>query len=136
MDSIAYLRGPTDGIAMTNVVKARARYAVQSAKLLAEVQLYDKYDATNNLRARALQRRAGLVLQWHNVGVLPVILYQSQQQPYLLAPRDKTGTALFTTSAARSGHNRESSSTSTTLVHKHHEDESHRLPTRSDSFLH
>jgi hypothetical protein len=39
MDSIAYLRDPTEGNAMTNVVKACARYTVQSAKLLAEVQV-------------------------------------------------------------------------------------------------
>ena len=38
MDSIAYLRDPTDNTKMTNVVKAHARYTVQSAKLLAEVQ--------------------------------------------------------------------------------------------------
>ena len=34
MDSIAYLRDPTDGTKMTNVVKAHARYTVQSAKAL------------------------------------------------------------------------------------------------------
>ena len=39
MDSIAYLRDPTEGNAMTNVVKACARYTVQSVKLLAEVQV-------------------------------------------------------------------------------------------------
>ncbi|KAI2495351.1 hypothetical protein MHU86_19153 [Fragilaria crotonensis] len=46
MDSIAYLRDPTDDAKMTNVIKAHARYTVQSAKLLAEaqVQRYDKYD--------------------------------------------------------------------------------------------
>ena len=54
MDSIAYLQDPTDGAKMTNVVKAHARYTVQSAKLLAEVQvqLYDKYDRTNDMAAR------------------------------------------------------------------------------------
>ena len=54
MDSIAYLRDPTDGTKMTNVVKAHARYTVQSAKALAEDQvvLYDKYDRTNNMAAR------------------------------------------------------------------------------------
>ena len=55
MDSIAYLRDPTDGTAMTNVVKTHARYMVQSAKLLGEVQvqLYNKHDRTNNMAARA-----------------------------------------------------------------------------------
>ncbi|KAI2509805.1 hypothetical protein MHU86_4658 [Fragilaria crotonensis] len=50
MDSIAYLRDPTDDAKMTNVIKAHARYTVQSAKLLAEaqVQRYDKYDRTND----------------------------------------------------------------------------------------
>ncbi len=54
MDSIAYLRDPTDDTKMTNVVKAHARYTVQSAKLLAEVQAqhYDKYDWTNNMAAK------------------------------------------------------------------------------------
>ncbi|KAI2502768.1 hypothetical protein MHU86_11672 [Fragilaria crotonensis] len=54
MDSIAYLRDPTDDAKMTNVIKAHARYTVQSAKLLAEaqVQRYDKYDRTNDMAAR------------------------------------------------------------------------------------
>jgi hypothetical protein len=54
MVSIAYLMDPTDGTAMTNLVTAHARYTVQSAKLLAEVQvqLYNKYDRTNNMAAR------------------------------------------------------------------------------------
>jgi len=54
MDSIAYLRVPTDDAKMTNVIKAHARYTVQSAKLLAEaqVQRYDKYDRTNDMAAR------------------------------------------------------------------------------------
>ena len=54
MDSIAYLKDPTDSTKMTNVIKAHARYTVQSAKLLAEMQtqLYDKYDRTNDLAAR------------------------------------------------------------------------------------
>ena len=54
MDSIAYLKDPTDDTKMTNVIKAHARYTVQSAKLLAEtqVQLYDKYDRTNDMAAR------------------------------------------------------------------------------------
>ena len=54
MDSIAYLRDPTDNAKMTNVIKAHARYTVQSAKLLAEaqVQLYDKYDRTNDMADR------------------------------------------------------------------------------------
>ncbi|KAI2499059.1 hypothetical protein MHU86_15448 [Fragilaria crotonensis] len=53
MDSIAYLRDPTDA-KMTNVIKAHARYTVQSAKLLAEaqVQRFDKYDRTNDMAAR------------------------------------------------------------------------------------
>ncbi len=56
MDSIAYLKDPTDNIKMTNVIKAHARYTVQLAKLLAETQtqLYDKYDRTNNMAARTL----------------------------------------------------------------------------------
>ena len=54
MDSIAYLKDPTDGTKMTNVIKAHARYTVQLAKLLAETQaqLYNKYDRTNNMAAR------------------------------------------------------------------------------------
>ncbi|KAI2500374.1 hypothetical protein MHU86_14117 [Fragilaria crotonensis] len=54
MDSIAYLMDPTDNAKMTNVIKAHARYTVQSAKLLAEtqVQRYDKYDRTNDMAAR------------------------------------------------------------------------------------
>ena len=46
MGSVAYLRDPTDGTTLTNVVKAHARYTVQSVKLLAKVQtqLYDKYE--------------------------------------------------------------------------------------------
>ena len=46
MGSIAYLRDPTDGTAMINLVTAHGRYTVQSTKLLAEVQvqLYNKYD--------------------------------------------------------------------------------------------
>ena len=54
MDSIAYLKDPTDETKMTNVVKSHARYTVQSAKLLAEAQvpLYDKYDRTNDMAAR------------------------------------------------------------------------------------
>ncbi|KAI2489014.1 hypothetical protein MHU86_25584 [Fragilaria crotonensis] len=54
MDSIAYLRDPTGDAKMTNVIKAHARYTVQSAKLLAEaqVQRYDKYDRTNDMAAR------------------------------------------------------------------------------------
>jgi hypothetical protein len=54
MDSIAYLRDPTDNTKMTNVIKAHARNTVQSAKLLAEaqVQLYNKYNRTNNMAAR------------------------------------------------------------------------------------
>jgi hypothetical protein len=54
MDSIAYLRDPTDDTKITNVIKAHARYTVQSAKSSAEaqVQLYDKYDRTNNMAAR------------------------------------------------------------------------------------
>ena len=51
MDSIAYLRDPTDGTKMTNVVKAHARYTVQSANALAEgqVALYETYDRTNDM---------------------------------------------------------------------------------------
>jgi hypothetical protein len=54
MESIAYLRDPTDITAMSDVVKAHVRYTVQSAKLLAEVQvqLYSKYDRTNNMAAK------------------------------------------------------------------------------------
>ena len=54
MDSIAYLKDPTDDTKMTIVIKAHARYIVQSAKLLAETQalLYDKYDRTNDMAAR------------------------------------------------------------------------------------
>ena len=54
LDSIAYLKDPTDHIMMTNVIKAHARYTVQSAKLLTEtqVQLYDKHDRTNHMAAR------------------------------------------------------------------------------------
>ncbi len=54
MDSIAYLRDPTDNTKMTKVIKAHARYRVQSDKSLAEaqVQLYDKYDRTNDMAAR------------------------------------------------------------------------------------
>ena len=39
---------------MTNVVKAHAKYMPPSAKLLAEVQvqLYNKYDRTNDMAAR------------------------------------------------------------------------------------
>ena len=56
MDSIAYLRDPTDETKMTNVVKAHARYTVQSAKVLAEAQVarYDRYDRTNDMAARDL----------------------------------------------------------------------------------
>ncbi len=36
MDSIAYLRDPTDNSKMKSVIKAHARYTVQLAKLLAE----------------------------------------------------------------------------------------------------
>ena len=55
MDSIAYLPDPTDGTKMTNVVKAHARYTVQSAEVLVRNQLvrYDKYDKTNDKAARA-----------------------------------------------------------------------------------
>ena len=54
MDSIAYLKDPTDATKMTNVVKSHARFTVQSAKLLAEAQtpLYDRYDRTNDMAAR------------------------------------------------------------------------------------
>ena len=54
MDSTAYLRDPTDDTKMTNVIKAHARYTVQSAKSLAEAQAqrYDKYDRTNDMAAR------------------------------------------------------------------------------------
>jgi hypothetical protein len=54
MDFIAYVKDPTDSTKMTNVVKAQARYTVQSAKLLAEAQtqLYNKYNRTNNMAAR------------------------------------------------------------------------------------
>jgi hypothetical protein len=53
VDSIAYLKDPTDSTKMTNVIKAHARYTVQLAKLLAETQtqLYNKYDRTNNTAA-------------------------------------------------------------------------------------
>ena len=68
MDSIAYLRDPTDDAKMTNVIKAHARYTVQSAKLLAEaqVQRYDKYDRTNDMAARTYllaSLSTGLTLQ-------------------------------------------------------------------------
>ena len=54
MDSIAYLKDPLDATKMTNVVKAHARYTVQSAKALIEGQVpkYDKYDRTNDKAAR------------------------------------------------------------------------------------
>ena len=54
MDSIAYLKDPLDATKMTNVVKAHARYTVQSAKALIEDQVpkYDKYDRTNDKAAR------------------------------------------------------------------------------------
>ena len=54
MDSIAYIPDPTDAEKMTNVVKSHARYTVQSAQQLIEKQLelYDKYDKTNDKAAR------------------------------------------------------------------------------------
>ena len=54
LDSIAYLRDPTDGTATTNVVKAHVRYTVQSAKQLADVQVHpnNKYDRINDMAAR------------------------------------------------------------------------------------
>ncbi|KAI2491647.1 hypothetical protein MHU86_22930 [Fragilaria crotonensis] len=54
MDSIAYIPDPTDTEKMTNVVKSHARYTVQSAQQLIEKQLelYDKYDKTNDKAAR------------------------------------------------------------------------------------
>jgi hypothetical protein len=54
MDSIAYLKDPLDATKMTNVVKAHARFTVQSAKILIEDQVpkYDKYDRTNDKAAR------------------------------------------------------------------------------------
>ena len=54
MDSIAYLKDPLDATKMTNVVKAHARYTVQSAKALIEDQVpkYDKYDRMNDKAAR------------------------------------------------------------------------------------
>ena len=51
---VANLMDPTDGTKMTsNMVKSHARYTAQPAKLWAgvQVQLYDKYDRTNNIAA-------------------------------------------------------------------------------------
>ena len=55
IDSIAYLQDPEDGSRMTNVVKSHARFTVQSAKSLIDVQAskYDSYDRTNDVAARA-----------------------------------------------------------------------------------
>ena len=54
MDSIAYLPDPTDKTKVSNVVKSHSRYTVQSAKTLiqGQVELYDKYDKTNDKAAR------------------------------------------------------------------------------------
>jgi hypothetical protein len=54
MDCIAFVPDPTDNAKMTNVVKSHARYTVQSAQQLIEKQLevYDKYNKTNNKAAR------------------------------------------------------------------------------------
>ena len=49
--SIAYLPDPTDKTKVSNVVKLHSRrYTVQSAKTLiqGQVELYDKYDKTND----------------------------------------------------------------------------------------
>ena len=53
MDSIAYLPDPTDKTKVSDVVKSHSRYTVQSAKTLiqGQVELYDKYDKTNDKAA-------------------------------------------------------------------------------------
>ncbi|KAI2500370.1 hypothetical protein MHU86_14113 [Fragilaria crotonensis] len=54
MDTIAYLPDPTDKAKVSNVVKSHSRFTVQSAKALIkdQVELYDKYDKTNDKAAR------------------------------------------------------------------------------------
>ena len=54
MDTIAYLPDPTDKNKVSNVVKSHSRYTVQSAQTLIrdQVELYDKYDKTNDKAAR------------------------------------------------------------------------------------
>jgi hypothetical protein len=68
MDSIAYLRDPTDNTKMASVIKAHARYTVQSAKLLAETlaQRYNKYDRTNNNMAARTYLLASLSTELSN----------------------------------------------------------------------
>ncbi|KAI2510749.1 hypothetical protein MHU86_3697 [Fragilaria crotonensis] len=52
--TVSHIPDPTDTEKMTNVVKSHARYTVQSAQQLIEKQLelYDKYDKTNDKAAR------------------------------------------------------------------------------------
>ena len=57
MDTIAYIPDPTDKTKVSNVAMAHFRYTVQSAQTLIQDQLevYDKYDKTNDKAARTYQ---------------------------------------------------------------------------------